>query len=96
MADDVGFSSVEKAVASTTEGLDYFMSQGICPRFTTWCPEPFTVLGNSAPASLEYYLLLLRNYKAIHKKYQLPIPPGYGPNGLGQAVFSVSAFMDVL
>jgi hypothetical protein len=26
----------------------------------------------------------------------LPVPPGYGEAGVGKAVFSVSAFMDVI
>ncbi|MBV6492743.1 MAG: hypothetical protein LDLANPLL_00740 [Turneriella sp.] len=97
MADNVGFTDIDKAVESTSEGLDFFMSKGIIPRFTTWCPEPFTPLGEtSAPAPLLYYLKLLRSYKAIHKKYALEVPPGYGDAGVGKAVFSVSAFMDVL
>lgn len=96
MADGVGFTDIDAAVASTSEGLDFFMSKGIVPRFTTWCPEPFTPLGESAPPPLEYYLKLLRNYRAIHRKYALPVPPGYGEAGIGKAVFSVSAFMDVL
>ncbi len=96
MADGVGFNDEDKAVASTSEGLEFFMSKGIVPRFTTWCPEPFTPLGESAPPPLTYYLKLLRNYRAIHRKYQLPVPPGYGEAGVGKAVFSVSAFMDVL
>lgn len=96
MADGVGFSDEDKAVASTSEGLEFFMSRGIVPRFTTWCPEPFTPLGESAPPPLTYYLKLLRNYRAIHRKYALPVPPGYGEPGVGKAVFSVSAFMDVL
>ncbi len=96
MADGVGFTSEDEAVASTSEGLDFFMSKGIVPRFTTWCPEPFTPLGESAPPPLTYYLKLLRNYRAIHRKYALPVPPGYGEAGVGKAVFSVSAFMDVL
>lgn len=96
MADGVGFTDEDKAVASTCEGLDFFMSKGIVPRFTTWCPEPFTPLGESAPPPLTYYLKLLRNYRAIHRKYALPVPPGYGEPGVGKAVFSVSAFMDVL
>jgi hypothetical protein len=96
MADGVGFTNEDEAVASTTEGLDFFMSKGIVPRFTTWCPEPFTPLGESAPPPLTYYLKLLRNYRAIHRRYQLPVPPGYGEAGVGKAVFSVSAFMDVL
>lgn len=96
MADGVGFTDEDRAVASTCEGLDFFMSKGIVPRFTTWCPEPFTPLGESAPPPLTYYLKLLRNYRAIHRKYALPVPPGYGEAGVGKAVFSVSAFMDVL
>lgn len=96
MAEGSGFTDVDKAVLSTSEGLEYFMSRGIVPRFTTWCPEPYTVLAESAPPPLEYYLKLLRNYRAIHKKYALPVPPGYGEAGVGKAVFSVSAFMDVL
>ncbi|MDH5716936.1 MAG: radical SAM protein [Spirochaetia bacterium] len=96
MAKPYGFKSANEAVLSTSEGLEFFMSRGISPRFTTWCPEPYTPLGNQEPPPLEYYMKLLRSYKKIHAKYKLPIPPGYGPAGLGKAVFSVSAFMDVL
>lgn len=96
LAQPYGFDSVDKALASTLEGLDYFMSRGITPRFTTWCPEPFTPLGKNPPAPLEYYMKLLRGYRQIWKKYSLPVPPGYGPAGVGNAVFSVSAFMDIL
>ncbi|MDH5720674.1 MAG: radical SAM protein [Spirochaetia bacterium] len=96
MAKPYGFKTVDEAVSSTAEGLDFFMSRGISPRFTTWCPEPFTVLGNQEPPPIEYYMKLLREYKNIHAKYKLPIPPGYGPSGAGRAVFSVSAFMDIL
>lgn len=96
MAQPYGFTDYKKAVESSVNGLEFFMSEGISPRFTTWCPEPFTPLGKSEPAPLEYYLLLLRGYRDTHKKYALPVPPGYGKPGVGQAVFSVSAFMDVL
>jgi len=96
LAGPMAFSSVDLAVASTLEGLDYFMSHGISPRFTTWCPEPYTSLGDQPPAPLEYYMKLLRGYRATWKKYDLEVPPGYGPAGVGNAVFSVSAFMDVL
>lgn len=97
LAKPYGFATVDEALTSTQEGLDFFMSQQICPRFTLWCPEPLTTLGkqNSAPP-LEYFLKLLRVYRDTHKKYKLPIPPGYGEPGVGKAVFSVSAFMDVL
>lgn len=42
MAEPFGFKTVDEAIASTTEGLRFFMSHGITPRFTTWCPEPTT------------------------------------------------------
>jgi hypothetical protein len=97
MAGPAGFASVDEAIASTGEGLDFFMSRGISPRFTTWCPEPLSVLGREQRgAPLEYHVRLLRAYRDTHAKYGLPSPPGYGEPGLGRAVFSVSSFMDVL
>lgn len=97
MARPYGFCNIDDAIHSTTEGLNFFMSHGICPRFTLWCPEPLSVLGkqNEAPP-LEYFLKLLRSYRDTHQRHKLPIPKGYGPAGVGKAVFSVSAFMDVL
>ncbi len=93
-----GFATVEEAIRSTGEGLDFFMSHGVCPRFTTWCPEPLTTLGRATPqgAPLEYHVRLLETWRDTHAKYGLPVPPGYGDPGIGRAVFSVSSFMDVL
>jgi len=96
MASPHGFTTVDEAIGSTTEGLDFFMSQGVTPRFTTWCPEPLSNLGSQEPAPLEYHLRLLQSYRDTLNKYRLPPPPGYGAPGVGQAVFSVSSFMDVL
>jgi hypothetical protein len=98
MAKPFGFESVAEAIASTTEGLDYFMSRGITPRFTTWCPEPTTPLGRDNPdgAPLEYHVSLLDAYRAAIDRHGLEPPPGYGPAGPGHAVFSVSSFMDSL
>lgn len=98
MAKPHGFIDVEKAIDSTREGLEYFMSHGIVPRFTTWCPEPTTPLGKLNPdgASLEYHLRLLETYRDTLLSFRLPPPPGYGDPGPGKAVFSVSPFMDVL
>ncbi|MBZ5534981.1 MAG: radical SAM protein [Acidobacteriia bacterium] len=96
MAKPYGFHEVEDAIASTAEGLEFFMSQGIKPRFTTWCPEPLSVLGKTNPqgAPLLYHVRLLETYHRILRKYKLTPPPGYGEPGIGKAVFSVSAFMD--
>lgn len=91
-----GFETVAEAIQSTTEGLDFFMSKGIVPRFTAWCPEPYTTLGTQAGPPLRYFCELLTSWKRTFEKYNLPVPPGYGNPGPGQAVFSVSAFMDVI
>jgi hypothetical protein len=98
MARPIGFTSVDEAVASTSEGLDYFMSRGVTPRFTTWCPEPTTPLGRDNPngAPLEYHVRLLEAYREVLDRHGLGPPPGYGPAGPGNAVFSVSSFMDSL
>lgn len=99
LAKPYGFSTVDEAIQSTAEGLDFFMSHGVAPRFTTWCPEPFTTLSTLAdqtPPPLEYFCKLLTVWKETHEKYKLPVPPGYGDPGPGRAVFSVSAFMDII
>lgn len=98
MAAPHGFTTVNEAIDSTAEGLEYFMSRGITPRFTTWCPEPTTPLGKSNPegAPLEYHVRLLETYRAVMEANGLSSPPGYGPAGAGRAVFSVSSFMDSL
>jgi len=96
MSRPYGFGSVEEAIRSTGEGLEFFMSQGVTPRFTTWCPEPLSDLGSQEPAPLEYHLRLLQVYRDTLAKHRLAPPPGYGPAGAGQAIFSVSSFMDVL
>jgi hypothetical protein len=98
MARPHGFATVEEAIASTTEGLDYFMGHGITPRFTTWCPEPTTPLGRANPdgAPLEYHVRLLEAYREALSRHGLRPPPGYGVAGPGRAVFSVSSFMDTL
>ena len=98
MAKPFGFETVEQAIASTAEGLDYFMSHGITPRFTTWCPEPATPLGRDNPegAPLEYHVRLLETYRERLDQHGLKPPPGYGVAGAGNAVFSVSSFMDTL
>ncbi len=97
MAQPWGFTSVDAALRSTGEGLDFFMSRGVVPRFTTWCPEKLSILGrDQGPAPLAYHLGLLQLWRDTHRRYGLPVPPGYGEPGAGRAVFSVSAFMDVV
>ena len=97
MARPYGFDNVDEAIASTKNGLEFFMSRGVTPRFTTWCPEANTELGDANPqgAPLEYHVRLLEAWRETQEKYKLAAPPGYGDPGVGRAVFSVSAFMDV-
>jgi len=97
MARPWGFERVEDALRSTGEGLEFFMSHGVVPRFTTWCPEKLSILGrNQGPAPLDYHLGLLRVWRDTIRRHRLPVPRGYGEPGVGRAIFSVSAFMDVL
>jgi hypothetical protein len=97
LARPFGFTTVDEAIASTVEGLDYFMSRGITPRFTTWCPEPTTPLGRDNPrARRSSTMRLLEAYRETLERHGLRPPPGYGKPGAGNAVFSVSSFMDVL
>ncbi len=98
MSQPHGFESVEEALASTEEGLHFFMSHGIVPRFTTWCPEPLSELGRTNPtgAPLAYHVGLLSRWRNTLEHHHLDPPPGYGDPGIGQAVFSVSSFMDVV
>ena len=86
MARPHGFATIDEAIASTTEGLDWFMSRGITPRFTTWCPEPTTPLGQANPdgAPLEYHIRLLHAYRDALGRHGLRPPPGYGVAGAGQ------------
>ena len=73
MARPFGFDHVEDAIASTAEGLDFFMSRGVTPRFTTWCPEPATPLGRDNPegAPLEYHIRLLETYRETLERHGL-------------------------
>jgi len=98
MSKPYGFSDWQEAVDSTAEGISFFMSHGIVPRFTTWCPEPLSALGtqNSEGAPLEYHVGLLKIWRNLLDSFQLPAPPGYGDPGIGRAVFSVSSFMDIV
>ncbi len=96
MAQPFGYKDLHDAVESTRCGLDFFMSRSILPRFTTWCREPLAHLKEQSPPPLEYYVKLLKVWRDTMEKYNLPSPRGYGEPGLGKAVFSVSAFMDVI
>jgi hypothetical protein len=96
MSQPHGFKEVDRAIESTREGLNFFMERGVLPRFTTWCPEPLANLGPQPAPPLEYFCKLLLAWRESFEASGLPKPEGYGPTGIGKAVFSVSAFMDVI
>lgn len=96
MAQPHGYAEVGPAIESTRRGLEFFMSRGIIPRFTTWCPEPTSDLGRQEGPPLEYFIALLHAWRETFESHNLPAPPGYGRPGVGNAEFSVSAFMDVI
>jgi hypothetical protein len=96
MCQPYGFTEVDRAVESTREGIAFFMNRGVLPRFTTWCPEPMANLGEQKAPPLEYFCKLLLAWRECFEASGLPKPEGYGPTGVGHAVFSVSAFMDVI
>ena len=83
MSKPYGFATVDEAIRSTGEGLEFFMSQGVTPRFTTWCPEPFSDLGSQDPAPMDYHLRLLQVYRDTLLKHRLAPPPGYGSTRRG-------------
>ena len=77
MAKPYGFETVDEAVKSTSEGVDFMMRYGIIPRFNQWRREPGSNLVSQydQPAiPLEYYLQLMGNYYNTWKKYNLPMP----------------------
>lgn len=96
MCQPYGFKEVDRAIESTRNGLEFFMERGVLPRFTTWCPEPLANLGPQEAPPLEYFCKLLLAWRECFEASGLPKPEGYGPTGVGKAVFSVSAFMDVI
>ena len=63
-----GYDTVKEAICSTQRGLEFFMSKKIMPRFTTWCPEPYTTLGMQKSPSLEYFCELLTVWKQTFEK----------------------------
>jgi hypothetical protein len=73
MAKPFGFKTVDDAVKSTEEGLDFFMSHGIAPRFTTWCQEPNTSIEGQVSPPLEYFVRLLQTWRNTFEKYKLLI-----------------------
>ena len=94
MAKPYGFTDVDEAVKSTSEGLDYLMSQGVTPRLATWCVFANSVLGGQEPPPLDYFIKMSRSWYQLWTKHRLPPCTGYGPIGLGKAVWFMSSHND--
>ena len=83
MAQPYGFKTVEEAVRSTTEGMEFLMSHGVTPRFNHWRREPRAFLAREypqPPPPLDFYIQLMRNRYEIWKKHNLPLPYSFGPH----------------
>ncbi|MBI2919317.1 MAG: radical SAM protein [Chloroflexi bacterium] len=83
MARPNGFATVEEAVRSTTEGIEFLMSHGVVPRFNHWRREPRAYLAREhvqPPPPLDFYIQLMRNRYEVWKKHALPLPYSYGPH----------------
>ena len=94
MAQPWGFKTVEEAVRSTTEGLEFLMSHGVTPRPISWCVEGLSDLAGQTPPPTDYFIQLDRNWFEIFRKYRLPELSGFrlGP---GRNEYMNSAAFDM-
>lgn len=94
MAQPWGFKTVEDAVKSSTQGLEFFMSHGVVPRPISWCPEALSALAGQVPPPVDYFIQLDRNWYELYQKYDLP-PERYSPIGPGAQAYRNGAAMDM-
>lgn len=94
MAQPWGFKTVEQAVASTREGMEFFMSHGIVVRPISWCVEALSALGGQIPPPVDYFIQIDRNWYELYLKYDLP-PQDYQPIGPGRNVYPNSGAWDM-
>ncbi len=90
-----GFKTVDEAVKSTSEGLEFYMSHGVVPRFVSWAREWGSYLKSQPPVPLEFFVRIVRAHYETWRKYCLPSVKGYGPMGAGYAINANSSFMDM-
>ena len=94
MSQPYGFNTVEEAVVSMTEGMDYLMERGVIPRLNHWCIEPLSALGNNSPPPLDYFIQVDRAWYELYVKHKLPPLRGYSM-GPGVSTYHVSAILDM-
>ena len=95
MAKPFGFKTVDAALKSTTEGLEFLMSHGVIPKFDVWNISPLSDLAGNTPPPLEYYVRLDQAWCEIWTKYNLPPIDATGPMGPGRSLDFVSAHKDM-
>ena len=95
MCKPYGFESVDDAIRSTSEGLDFLMSHGVLPRADHWCIEPHSGLKNNPVVPLKYFVELDRSWYQLWEKHKLPQIPGYRDMGPGRSVYQQSGILDM-
>jgi len=94
MAKPFGFTDVDEAIKSTSEGFAYLMSNGVVCRYNSWCVEPLSRAGNQDPPPLDYYIKISRAWYECWKKYDLPPIRGYGRVGRGRSTWYHASHYD--
>ena len=94
MAQPHGFKDIDSAVKSTTEGMEYLMSNGVFPEIFIWNISPFSALAGHSPVPLEYYVRMNGNLIKLWKKYRMPVPALSQPVGPGNSVYNQSPYID--
>lgn len=92
-----GFTNVDEAVRSTLEGIEFFMTHDVTPKFDNWAVEPLSPFGklNCKTPPLELFMKLYAGYYSLKKQYGLPWPQGLGEAGPGKSIVPATAFMDI-
>jgi len=94
---EIGFKNSKDAVRSTLEGIEFFMSEEVTPKFDNWAVEPLSWFGKNGSRGppLEYFIDLYAGYYDLKKRYGLPWPQGLGEAGPGRCMVPATAFMDI-
>ena len=95
MAKPWGFKTVEEAVQSTSQGMEFLMSHGVVPRPISWCVEALSDLAGQEPPPVDYFIQLDRNWFEIWSKYRLPPVNGLNQVGPGLNWYPNSASFDM-
>lgn len=90
-----GFKTVEEAVKSDTEGMEFFMSRGAVVRPLHWVVEDLSDLAGQEPPPVDYFIQIDRNWFEIWTKYKLPPVVGLMQVGPGINWFHQNAAFDM-